>query len=75
MLLAEAVNAVGLRFTGVGLFVSRLSFDPVELFEEQKRLFRRSATILSGLEGFDEASPGMAMQPTWSRHHNVRHAV
>ena len=34
VLLAEAANAVGLRFAVVGLFVSRLPFNPVELFEE-----------------------------------------
>ena len=59
MLLAEPVNAVGLCFTGVGLSVSRLPFDPVELLEEPESLFRRAATILSRLEGFDEAPPGM----------------
>lgn len=56
-MLADAANAVGLRFTDVRLLVSRLPLDPVELFDEPERLFRRSATFLSGFEGFDEAPP------------------
>ncbi len=60
MLLPEATNAIGLRFPGVRLFVSRLLFDPVELFEEPERLFRRSASMLSGFEGIDKAPPGMS---------------
>jgi hypothetical protein len=59
VLLPEAVNAVGLCFTGVGLYLSRLPFDPVELLEEPECLFRRSASILPGFEGLDEAPPGM----------------
>lgn len=59
MLLAEAANAVGLRFIGTGLFASGLSLDPVELLEEPKHLLRRPAAVLSGLERVNEASPGM----------------
>lgn len=39
MLLPEAANAIDLRFTRVGLAVSRLLFDPVELLEEPERLW------------------------------------
>lgn len=60
MLLPEAANAVGLRFTGVGLYLSRLPFDPVELLEEPESLLRRAATILSRLEGINEAPPGVS---------------
>ena len=59
MLLAEAANAVGLRFIGLGHLVSRLPFDPVELFKEPEGLLRRPATFLSGFEGVDEAPPGV----------------
>jgi len=59
VLLPETANAIGLRFAGVGLALSRLLFDPVELFEEPERLFRRSASILPGFESLDEAPPGM----------------
>ncbi|WP_313903231.1 hypothetical protein [Rhizobium leguminosarum] len=41
MLFPEAVNAVGLRLSGIWGFVSCLLFDPVELLEEPERLFRR----------------------------------
>lgn len=57
MPLPETANAIGLRFAGVGLSVSRLLFDPVELLEEPECLFRRSASILPGFESLDEAPP------------------
>ena len=57
MLATEAAYAIGLRFTGVGLSVSRLIFDPVELLEEPECLFRRSASTLPGFESLDEAPP------------------
>jgi len=59
-MLPEAANAVGLRFTGVGLYLSRLPFDPVALLEEPERLLRRAAAILSRLEGINEAPPGVS---------------
>lgn len=59
MLLAEAANAVGLCFTPLRYSVPRLPFNPVELFEEPERLFRRPATLLSRFECIDEAPPGM----------------
>ncbi len=49
MLLPEAVNAVGLRFTVVGLFASRLPFNPIELFEEPESLLRRAANFFLAL--------------------------
>jgi hypothetical protein len=60
VLLAEAADAVISRFAVVGDFIARLSFNPVELFEELQRLFRWPATFLSCLEGIDEASPRMS---------------
>lgn len=59
MLLAEVANALIGRFASVRFFVPGLPFNPVELFEEPERLFRRTATFLSGLEGVDKAPPGM----------------
>lgn len=58
-MLAEAADAVISRFAAVGDFVTRLPFNPIELFEEPERLFRRAATLLSRLECVDEAPPGM----------------
>jgi hypothetical protein len=55
VLLAKAANAVGLRLAVVWLLVSRLPFNPVELFEEPESLLRRSATFLSGLEGLQRS--------------------
>ncbi|KQV78120.1 hypothetical protein ASC90_27060 [Rhizobium sp. Root1220] len=34
MLLPETANAIGLRFTDVGLALSCLLFDPIELLED-----------------------------------------
>lgn len=62
MLLPEATNAIGLRFTDVGLLVSRLPFDPVELLEEPESLLRRAAAILSRLEGINKAPPGVSQE-------------
>lgn len=57
VLLPETANAIGRRCIGVGLFVSRLLFDPVELLEEPECLFRPSASVLPGFECLDEAPP------------------
>jgi len=59
VLLAKAANAVGLRLAGVGLVVSRLPFNPIELLEESESLLGRTATFLSGFEGIDEAPSRM----------------
>src|SRR5690606_25134273 len=59
MLLTEAADALIWRFASVGLFVPRLPFNPVELFEEPERLLRRTAAFLPRLEGIDEAPPRM----------------
>jgi hypothetical protein len=56
VLLSETANAIGLRFTGVGLALSRLLFDPVELLEEPERL-RKTVSARSGRgEQITEAS-------------------
>ena len=60
MLLAETANAIGLCLPRIRGLVSRLPFDPVELFEEPESLLRRAATILSRLEGINEAPPGVS---------------
>jgi hypothetical protein len=57
MLLPETANTIGLRITGVGLALSRLLFDTLELLEEPERLFRWSASIIPGFVSLDEASP------------------
>lgn len=56
MLLAKAANAVGPRLAIFRLFVPRLSFNPVELFEEPERLLRRPAGFVSRLESIDKTS-------------------
>lgn len=63
MLLAEATNAVGLCLTVVRLLVTHLPFNPIELFEEPESLSRRSATLLSCLNGFDKRRLEWAMHP------------
>lgn len=59
MFLAQSSDAIGLRFAVIGLFVSHLPFNPVELVEELQCLRGRPALFLPGLEGGDEASPGV----------------
>ena len=54
VLLTKAENAVISCFPLVRLFVSRLPFNPVELFEELKGLLRRPAGFVSRLEGIDK---------------------
>lgn len=49
MLLAEAANAVISLLAVIGDFVPRLPFNPIELFEEPERLFRRAAAFLPRL--------------------------
>jgi hypothetical protein len=57
VLLAETANAIGLCLPWIWGLVSCLLFDPVELLEEPKCLLRRSASILPGFEGLNEAPP------------------
>lgn len=59
MLLAETADTVGLRLSGIWSFVSSLTFNPVELFEELQRLLRRATTFLPCLQRINEAPPGM----------------
>lgn len=56
---AETVDAVGLRLSGIWSFVSCLTFNSVELFEELQRPLRRATTFLPCLQRIDEAPPGM----------------
>ncbi|MND57929.1 hypothetical protein D3C80_490690 [compost metagenome] len=63
MLLAQAPDAVGLHFAVIRLFVPHLPCNPIELVEELQCLRGRPALFLPGLEGVDEAPPGVSHTP------------
>ncbi len=72
MLLAQTANALISRFVLVRLFVTRLAFNPVELFEELQRLLRRAAAFFLALSASTKRRLEWAMHPRWVAPSSVR---